>query len=446
MSATELAALVCCDLGAIVRGRSLPAAELAAHEAAGVGWVPANLALTPLGGLAEPNPFGSTGDLRLLPDLDTHVHVEPDGGAEALDFVLCDIAETDGSAWECCPRAFLREALDALDGELGLRVRASFEHEFQLLGDAPAGLPFSLRAQRLAEPFPSRVFGALQAAGVAPERFMAEFAARQFEIPVEPADGLVAADRAVILREVVRDVARQLGLSASFAPLLDVQQAGNGVHIHLSLLDADGRAALHDPSRPAALSELGGSFAAGILAHAGALNALTASSPLSAARLQPHRWSAGAACLAQRNREALLRLPPLVAGAGAPAGRSCAWSTAAATRRPTRTSRSARSSAPGSTASARARRAADPRARPGAARRRGRHALRRRRAAELARRGAGRVRRRRRRTVVARAAAPRRVRRRQARRDRRRRRAGDRRAVRALCSDLLNRCSPSCSR
>jgi len=69
------------------------------------------------------------------------------------------------------------------------------------------------------------------------------------------------------------------------------------------------------------LSELGMSFAAGILAHAAALSALTAPSPVSAPRLRPHHWSAGAVCLGQRNREALLRIPPLVElGGGEPAG------------------------------------------------------------------------------------------------------------------------------
>ena len=70
-----------------------------------------------------------------------------------------------------------------------------------------------------------------------------------------------------------------------------------------------GAPALYDAARPASLSELGERFAAGILLHAEALSALTAPSPPSAARLEPHRWSAGAVCLAQRNREALLRLP-----------------------------------------------------------------------------------------------------------------------------------------
>jgi glutamine synthetase len=319
VSASDLVALVCCDLGAIVRGRSLAAGELTAQSARGVGWVPANHALTPIGTLAEPNPFGSTGDLRLLPDLDTHMRVQASADAGALEFVLCDIVETDGRPWQCCPRSFLRDALEALRRETGLRLLASFEQEFQLLSDAPAALPFSLEAQRRAEPFPTQVMAALREAGAAPERFMAEYAAHQFEIPVGPAEGLAAADRAVVLREVVREVARRCGQRATFTPLLDPEHAGNGVHVHMSLVDDDGRAALYDDSRPACLSDLGASFAAGVLRHADALSAICAPSPVSAARLAPHRWSAGAACLGLRNRETLLRIPPLVATLGEPA-------------------------------------------------------------------------------------------------------------------------------
>lgn len=312
MSATELVALLTCDLGAIVRGRSLPAAELEGRLDAGVGWVPANHSLTPLGGLAEPNPFGSTGDLRLLADPATHVRVEGSGGESPLEFLLCDITETGGEPWKCCPRHFLKSALRELEDELGIRVLASFEHEFQLVSDMPPAHPFSLQAQRLAEPFASSLMGALIEAGVAPELMTSEFAPQQFEIPLAPAEGIAAADRSIVFKEVVRDLARRHELRASFAPLLDPAGAGNGVHIHLSLLDAAGRPALFDAARPACLSELGGRFAAGILRHAAALTALTAPSPPSAARLAPHHWSAGAVCLAQRNREALLRIPPLV--------------------------------------------------------------------------------------------------------------------------------------
>jgi glutamine synthetase len=322
VSAAELVALVCCDLGAIVRGRAVNARDLDEHLRAGIGWVPANHALTPLGPVAEPNPFGSTGDLRLLPDGATCARVDADGESGALELILCDIVETDGRPWQCCPRSFLRDALDELERELGARVSASFEHEFQLLtaGEEPA-LPFTLDALRRVEPFPGEVMGALVEAGVEPERFFAEYAPEQFEIPVAPARGLASADRAVVLRVLVREVARRHGRRASFTPLADPEQAGNGVHIHLSLEDADGTPLLHDTARPACLSELGGRFAAGILRHARALSALTAPSPVSGARLQPHRWSAGAVCLAQRNREALLRIPPVVSLGGAdPAG------------------------------------------------------------------------------------------------------------------------------
>jgi glutamine synthetase len=312
MSGPQLTALVTCDLGAIVRGRAVFTDELDDHLQRGIGWVPANHSLTPLGSLADHSPFDSRGDLRLLPDLDTRARVGEDEGEPALDLVLCDIVETDGTPWGCCPRLFLREALRELEQEFSLRVQCSFEHEFQLLRSERAALPFSLEAQRRAEPFASRAMAALAQAGAAPERFFAEFAPHQYELPVAPVDGLAAADRAVVLREVVRDVARRNGVRATFVPLLDPTAAGNGVHIHLRLLDAAGEPVLYREGAPAHMSPLGMSFAAGILGHARALSALTAPSPMSGARLAPHHWSAGAVSLAERNREALLRIPPLV--------------------------------------------------------------------------------------------------------------------------------------
>ena len=176
----QLVSLVCCDLGSITRGRSLPAAELERHLAAGVSWVPANQALTPLGPVAEPNPFGSTGDLRLMPDPGSRIRVAGDGGAGPLELLLCDIVELDGSPWAACPRRFLREALEELE-RADITLSASFEHEFQLLREpgterSRPALPFSLEAQRGAEPFATQVMGALLEAGVQPERFFPEYA------------------------------------------------------------------------------------------------------------------------------------------------------------------------------------------------------------------------------------------------------------------------------
>jgi glutamine synthetase len=312
VSEAELVALVACDLGAIVRGRAVFASELDEHLDAGIGWVPANVALTPLGPLAEPNPFGATGDVRLMPDAETHVRVGAAPGESALEMVLCDIVDTDGHPWPCCPRTFCKRALAELQERTGAIVSASFEHEFQLLTAERPPLPFSLAAIRAAEPFATTLMGALVEAGVEPERFFAEFASHQFEVPVAPATGLEAADRAVVLREVVREIALRGGLRATFTPLLDAAQAGNGVHVHVSLHGGDGEPLLYDRARQGCLSELGGSFSAGVLAHARSLSALCAPSAISAERLRPHRWSAGAACLGDRNRETLLRIPPLI--------------------------------------------------------------------------------------------------------------------------------------
>jgi glutamine synthetase len=309
LAGDALVALVTCDLGAIARGRSVPLANLEARIGAGVGWVPANHALLPLGGIADPNPFGALGDLRLVPDRATAAGVPAAHGETALELVLCDIVGEDGEPWACCPRHALRAALQTLRAELGARAIGAFEHEFELVLDSPPAPAFSLVAQREVEPFGPAVMAALREAGVEPEMFLAEFGPHQFEIPCRPSEGVAIADRAVVLREVVRDVARRHGMRATFSPVAAPGAIGNGAHLHLSLLDEEGEPLLYDASRPAGLSALGGSFAAGVLSHAGPLVAIIAPSPVSGARLVPGHWSAGGAFLGDRHREAFVRIP-----------------------------------------------------------------------------------------------------------------------------------------
>jgi glutamine synthetase len=306
----ELVMFAYCDLAAMVRGRSVPLVDYERRlRSGGVGWVPANQAICCFGPLAEPNPWGSVGDLRLIADESTDVRVDRWPDTAPLHFVLCDARQTDLTDWDACPRTLLRRALARFESETGLRVSSAFEHEFQLLRDAPPEPPFSLAAQRVVEPFGPMVVAALRDAGCDPEMFLPEYGPHQFEVLCRPATGLAGADRAAIVREVVREAARRLGHRASFAPLTDPDGIGNGVHVHLSFLDPDGRPAIHDPARPGGLSAVGGSFAAGILRHLPALLALTAPAAISYARLSPHHWSAGTAALGHRNREAALRLP-----------------------------------------------------------------------------------------------------------------------------------------
>ncbi|MGP3920706.1 glutamine synthetase family protein [Nonomuraea sp. 10N515B] len=309
-----------CDLAGQTRGRAVPAADQAKVLHTGVGWVPADLAITSFGPIAEENVFGSTGDLRLLPDASTGIDVPAGDGRPGVRLYLADQVLPDGSPWPCCPRTFARTALAELRRRAGLEVVASFEHEFVVDG-LEASPPFSFTRFRDVEPFGSRLVGLLAEAGLAPETWLPEYGDGQFEITLRPDDAMTAADRAVLLRELVRDLARRTGRRVTFAPLLDPAGTGNGVHVHLSLRDAEtGEPVLYDPARPGRLSEIGGRFAAGVLAHARAVTAVTAASPASFLRLTPHRWSAGGVFLAERNREALLRICPTTSlGGGDPA-------------------------------------------------------------------------------------------------------------------------------
>jgi glutamine synthetase len=131
-----------------------------------------------------------------------------------------------------------------------------------------------------------------------------------------PTEALRAADRAIAIREITREVARHLGRPASFSPNTSLGGVGNGVHIHFSFNGADGAPATYAADRPGGLSEIAGAFCAGVLEHLPAFIALTASSVASYYRLKPHSWSSSYTWLAERDREATLRICPIVAIGG----------------------------------------------------------------------------------------------------------------------------------
>ncbi|CAI8821511.1 glutamine synthetase [Pseudomonas sp. IT-347P] len=310
--------LVTTDLIGITRGRSFPTDELEHYQAAGCGWVPANSALTPQDIIASTNPWGAYGDLRLIPDLSSRVTVGngPDDNAPALDFIHGDIREIDGRPWGACPRTLLRDEIERYRDELGLQVNAAFEHEFNLHAGFAEHLAFSLEAQRQGAEFGGWLLSALRAGGVEPEMFLPEYGKHQYEITCRPAVGVAAADRAVNVREISREIARQMGLDLSFAPKTAADAVCNGVHLHVSLLDLAGQPMLYDAGTSNGLSSLGQHWAAGILHYLPALCAFTAPTPVSYERLQPHHWSASYACLGQQNREAALRICPTVSLGG----------------------------------------------------------------------------------------------------------------------------------
>jgi glutamine synthetase len=322
------------DMAGQVRGKAFRARDFDKRCAQGVGWCPAQAAMTAFDTIVA-NPFGSVGDVLLMPDPATRVAVDFGTDDPGEHFVLCDLTYTDGRPWECCLRSFLKSALAALEREAGLSVKVGFEHEFHLtLPDAPPPRGYHLRSFRAAVRYAEELVAALDLAGIQVDLFHPEYGASQYELSTAPTGGLAAADHAVVLRELTYAVAARRGEHVTFAPIVPEMAVGNGVHVHISLLDGDGRPVMHDPQRSATLSETAGRFVAGILRHMPALVAFTAASAVSYRRLVPHRWSASYNNLALHDREAGMRIGAIREGGDVAAQLNVEYRPADATASP----------------------------------------------------------------------------------------------------------------
>ena len=312
----ELIFVGTCDIAGQVRGKGFPARELRSRKKPGIGWTHSNLMQTAFGPILD-TPFGTGGDLMVVPDMSAEARVDFADGSPVEHFILGDIRNTDGSAWECCPRAFLRRAIAALDAASGLHLIAAFEQEFVYTGveDKP-GHAYSLGAWRRQGGFGESLIAALRAAGLKPDSFLPEYGARQYEVTIAPEPALKAADQAVIVREMARAAAFRLGNRAIFSPMPVADGVGNGVHIHFSLHDAKGTPVTYDPKGPLELSEAAAQFCAGVLHHLPAITAITAPSPVSYLRLTPNRWAPTEIDIRKQDRGAALRVCPVFAAKG----------------------------------------------------------------------------------------------------------------------------------
>lgn len=307
---TDVAYLCWSDYVGITRCRGVPAADLAKRMKKGLGWAAAGQALTPFDDIAE-NPWGPMTEVRQTPRPETEVRLDLWPGTPAFHILMCDSKLNDGTNWECCTRGFMTSALADFEAETGLRFMAAFEHEFLLTGpDVPRATPFSLEAMRVAAGFTGALAEALKAAGLEPQTIEPEYGINQYEISTAPAVGPMAGDRAILTREVIREVARRHGCRASFTPKPAPQAVGNGAHVHFSFVDSHGGNAAFDSNGKAEASEVAQNFVAGLVRHLPDLCALVAGSPVSYYRLGPHHWSCGYASFGIQNREAAVRICP----------------------------------------------------------------------------------------------------------------------------------------
>lgn len=135
----------------------------------------------------------------------------------------------------------------------------------------------------------------------------------QWEVNYGFDEMLAAADRYMLFKMTAQAVTEQHGMVFSGMPKPFAHAPGSGLHFHLSLTDAQGRAVLADPLGRHGLSLQGQQFVAGLLQHAPALAAVCAPSVNSYKRLAATHsqsgttWSPNLIAWGDNNRTALVR-------------------------------------------------------------------------------------------------------------------------------------------
>lgn len=236
----------------------------------------------------------------------------------------------DGRVFDGDPRHALAAVVARLEA-MGLTPVVATELEFYLIDDSGRELRvppsprsgkrrqaaeiLSLRALDAWDRFFTDLYDACEAMGIPAETTISEAGLGQFEINlVHQDDALKAADDSWLFKLMVRGLARRHGFAASFMAKPYVDYAGTGMHVHFSLLDAEGRNVFDD----------GGPLGTATLRHA--VQGCLAAMPGSGLVFAPHgnsydRFVPGAhaptgICWAYENRTAAIRVP-----GGAPAAR-----------------------------------------------------------------------------------------------------------------------------
>ncbi len=133
-------------------------------------------------------------------------------------------------------------------------------------------------------------------------------AAGQFEIEPKLGELSKMADATVLIKYIIRNVASEFGLTATFMPKPVYGEAGSGMHVHMLLLK-DGQPVFSDDNGYSHLSETAHYFMGGILKHIASLCAITNPSTNSFKRLTPGFEAPVTVGYATSNRSAVIRIP-----------------------------------------------------------------------------------------------------------------------------------------
>ncbi|ATY84903.1 type I glutamate--ammonia ligase [Kyrpidia spormannii] len=258
-------------------------------------------------------------DMYLYPDLNTWLifpWIGGDGGRVAR--LICDIYLPDGTPFPGDPRGILKRVLRQAQDMGFSTMNVGPEPEFFLFKMDESGNPttevndqggyFDLAPVDLGENCRREIVLALEQMGFEIEASHHEVAPGQHEIDFKYADAVSAADNIMTFKLVVKTIARQLGLHATFMPKPVFGINGSGMHTHQSLFQGSENA-FYDERDEFGLSETAKQYLAGILAHARAFTAIANPTVNSYKRLVPGYEAPVYIAWSFQNRSPLVRVP-----------------------------------------------------------------------------------------------------------------------------------------
>lgn len=255
-------------------------------------------------------------DMLAKPDPSTFAVLPWRAESPGVARMFCDILMPDGSPSYADPRFVLKRALSRA-ADMGFTFYTHPEVEFYLLKNHPSEGPpepidnygyFDNSPQSVGYDFRRSAITMLEAMGISVEFSHHEGGPGQQEIDLRYADALTTADNLMTFRTVVKEVALEQGVYATFMPKPFRDAPGSGMHTHVSLFEGD-RNAFYEPGAPYQLSQVARAFIAGVLRHAPEITAVTNQWVNSYKRLAGGAEAPAMVCWGHNNRSALVRVP-----------------------------------------------------------------------------------------------------------------------------------------
>jgi glutamine synthetase len=261
-------------------------------------------------------------DMLARPDPTTFELMRWGNNDENAARMFCDIQRADGTPFPGDSRHVLRRVMEQARVK-GFTFFAAPEMEYFLFEQNRNGIPipldkgsyFDLTTADIANDIRRHTLSSLEAMGISVEYSFHEDAPSQHEIDLRYTDALMMADNVMTFRLIVREIALEHGVHATFMPKPLAGEQGSGMHTHLSLF-RDGKNAFYDPNSPDGLSETAKHFVAGLLHHAREITAITNQLVNSYKRLITGYEAPVNVSWARSNRAALIRVPTPRTGSG----------------------------------------------------------------------------------------------------------------------------------